>query len=347
MNIAFYRPDGSKGTGGLDAAIDSLSLHLLEAGCQVTSIQSPVATPVQDADIHHFHGLWLPWHSQIANQLKTAGKPYLVSTHGMLEPWAWRHKLWKKLPYYVLREQRYLSNAAGLLATAPPEADNLKDRFPQQCIHTIPLGLTGTARPDYESARSNLGITGEISTLLYFSRLHVKKGADLLLKAIADMNLKKFCRLLVVGDGEPDYVNRLHEFAAEHASVLPEISWLGPKWGDEKWQYLQAADLFCLPTHSENFGLAVLEALQVGTRVMTTHGTPWPRLISDQQAAIFVDPEVQAIQQGLMRFIRNREWSTKQRQRLADWAHSSFAWQPIIAAYLDAYRKSLELTGKH
>ncbi len=341
MQIVHYRPPSDKGKGGLNAAIDSLLSELDRSGCSVTTVQEPGTAPDCKADLHHFHGLWIPWHSQIAKQLHAAQIPYMVSPHGMLEPWAWRHKLWKKLPYFLLREHRYLAQAKYLIATAPPEAANLQQRFPQQCIKTIPLGLTDTKQPSYAQARSALGIDDSKSTLLYFSRLHEKKGADLLLKAVAQMNIKSFCRLIIVGDGEPYYVSRLHDFAEANSHRLPEITWVGPVWDEKKWLYLQAADLFCLPTHSENFGLAVLEALQVGTRILTTHGTPWPQLITDQSAAFFVKPEIEAIQQGIMKFLRNRSWTEEQRRQLATWTHDKFSWPRIIDDYQQVCRAAM------
>jgi glycosyltransferase involved in cell wall biosynthesis len=95
--------------------------------------------------------------------------------------------------------------------------------------------------------------------------LHPKKGLDLLLRALAVTELPEMSRLVIVGGGDPYYVSKLRSLAASLADRLPKIDWVGEVWGAARWPYFQGANLFCLPTHSENFGLAVLEACQVGT----------------------------------------------------------------------------------
>ena len=342
MKIAHYRPDPGKGVGGLDAAIDALVASLRDGGQRTVEVAAEPESPPEGADIHHFHGLWHPWHSRLANTLVSTGRRYVVSPHGMLEPWAWRHKLWKKLPYYLLLERRYLAQAHALVATAEPEAANLRERFPKSTVAAIPLGLTSDRGPDYARARAQLGIDDRLANLLYLSRLHEKKGLHLLLEALAGMNLRPFCRLLVVGDGPPDYVAQVRAFATAHAARLPEIRWPGAVWGARKWRYLEAADLFCLPSHSENFGLAALEALQVGTRILTTHATPWPSLLDDPAAGIFVEPDVESIQRGLMRFLRERDWSERQRAELAAWTHRRFDWTRLGGDYLALYQRVLD-----
>jgi len=148
----------------------------------------------------------------------------------MLEPWAWRHKWWKKWPYFHLVEKRFLTRASALLATAAPEAERLRKFIPRQRIEALPLGMTSDARPDYENARQLLGWAPEERVLLYLSRIHVKKGLDLLLRALAATPLPEPARLVIVGDGEPGYVRALQQLAAKHFATLPPIEWKGAVW---------------------------------------------------------------------------------------------------------------------
>lgn len=342
MRIAHCRPDPGKGEGGLDAAIDSLAASLAATGNEVVEVRSREEGLAIDADLHHFHGLWHPWHSALASDLAKAGRPYVVSPHGMLEPWAWKHKRWKKLPYFLLREQSYLRRARALFATASSEADNLARFFPQSIVHAIPLGLTSDTRPGYLEARAALRYTDDRATLLYLSRLHEKKGLHLLLEALASMRIQAFCRLVIVGGGDDGYTSILEDIVKRHATSMPEIDWVGPVWGEARWPYFQSADLFCLPTQSENFGLAVLEALQVGTRVLTTHATPWPSLLKTQpEAAFFCHPEIESIQHALMAFLRHREWTHAARDQLSCWAHETFAWPRLAAEYMHHYEAAM------
>ncbi len=330
MKIACFRPPAAQRVGGLDAAIEGINTALGKSGIDV--LDSP---PVDaEFDVAHFHGLWQLDHARLGRRLRERGIPYVVSPHGMLESWAWRHKWWKKWPYFHVVEKHHLAHAAALLATGTAEARRLARFAPRQRIESLPLGLTGAARPNYESARRELGWAPEEIVLLYLSRLHVKKGADLLLHALASSRWPAVTRLVMVGDGDRRYVDSLRAFADRESGRLPRIDWVGPVWGAARWKYFQGADLFCLPTHSENFGLAVLEALQVGTPVLTTTDTPWVDDVSGVRGFI-TDPNVESIRSGLATFFAQPLTKTAARQEICDWAWNRFDWSHLGPRYAE------------
>src|SRR5580704_12565200 len=116
MKVGFYAPPAHQRLGGLDQAILSLQQHL---DCSVElEPKDPSA-----CDIIHFHGLWQPRFRALALRCESESIPYVVSPHGMLEPWAWRHKWWKKWPYFLLAERRFLNGAHSILATSQIEED--------------------------------------------------------------------------------------------------------------------------------------------------------------------------------------------------------------------------------
>ncbi|HEY3898529.1 MAG TPA: glycosyltransferase [Chthoniobacter sp.] len=330
-------PPPEQRVGGLDSAIGALRDAL---GILGVPISDEVPTAPDGETVVHFHGLWQPAHSRHAKACLARGTPYVVSPHGMLEPWAWRHKWWKKWPYYKLVEQRYLSRARALVATAASEAGRLHHFLPRARVETLPLGLTSDARPDYENARRQLGWKPEERVLLYLSRIHVKKGLDLLLHALAHSVRSEPTRLVIVGDGEPAYVRSLQDFAKQHAADLLPIEWKGAIWGTARWPYFQGADLFCLPTHSENFGLAVLEACQVGTPALTTTETPWGTELSSGRGFIG-RPTVESIRQSLVDYFQQPRWAAEKRAALADWAHANFDWKTLAPRYAAFYRSIL------
>ena len=333
MKIAFFVPPAAQRVGGLDAAINGLRGALERRGAVVGD-----CLPEDARDgVVHFHGLWQPAHARAARECRARGIPYVVSPHGMLEPWAWRHKRWKKWPYFHLVEKRHLARAGALLATAEQEAGRLRGFLPQQRIETLPLGLTGTAKPAYAAARAQLGWADDERVLLFLSRIHVKKGLDLLLRALAAMEISAPARLVVVGEGEPGYVAELRRFAEENSRSLPRIDWPGAVWGEERWKYFQGADLFCLPTHSENFGLAVLEAYQVGTPVLTTVETPWAQELADGRGFICT-PRAEEVQRELARFFATERPTPEARAALAEWAWARFHWDALAERYVEFYR---------
>lgn len=330
MKIYFYEPPAAQTIGGLEAAIDLLAHALTEASIPVRRRATEIP---RDGDaVAHFHGLWQPAQARLSRACRA---PIVISPHGMLEPWAWRHKRWKKLPYFYLRERAHLRRAQALLTTSPSEARHVGAFLPAANIASLPLGLSGNAGPNYATARAQLGWAPEEIVLTFLSRLHPKKGLHLLLEALRKMPEKKL-RLVVVGDGAARYVAALHAQAARDAAELPRIDWIGEIWGEARWPYLQGADLFCLPTHSENFGLAVLEACQVGTPVLTTTGTPWPELLRGQPAFI-AEPTIASLRATLLRFLAQPPFREIERAALAKWTHAQFAWEKLVADYVALY----------
>jgi glycosyltransferase involved in cell wall biosynthesis len=336
MRIAFHEPPAEQRIGGLDAAIRGLQAALEKHGHKVAiNPNGDFGRP----DVVHFHGLWQPQFARRARHYLQEKVPYIVSPHGMLEPWAWNHKRWKKYPYWHLIEKRWVRHAARLLATADSEALRLETFLPQARCAVLPLGLTGNAQPNYAAAREKLGWEPGEMILLFLSRVHEKKGLDLLLSALADLGKGRPARLrlVIVGPEEqPGYAERCRRFIKLYAGRLPAIEWKGPVWGDERWAYLQGADLFCLPTHSENFGLVVLESCQVGTPVLTTTGTPWTDVLPDR-AGFIAEPNVDSISSQLSAFFHVHRPEPTDREELANWARENYDWEQVAARYAELY----------
>lgn len=334
MKLHFHQPPPAQRAGGLDAAIRSLQSAMEGLGHEVLVNPGRESTP---PDAAHFHGLWQPAYCTLARQYSAQRVPFVVSPHGMLEPWAWRHKRWKKLPYWHLIEAPWIRRATAVLATASGEARRIAEFLPKSRVETLPLGLTGNTRPDHEAARARLGWKPEERVLLYLSRIHEKKGLDLLLEALAQNTVPQSTRMVVVGpEDQLDFVARCRDFARTNAARLPPIEWIGPVWGEERWPYLQGADLFCLPTHSENFGLAVLEASQVGTPALTTTETPWAETLP-KQGGFIAKPTVESVAAELQKHFSRPSSSPADRTALSDWAFRTYAWENLGPRYAEFY----------
>jgi len=338
MNVHFITPPPVERTGGLDAAIDALRAALRTAG---TAVDEVLPNATRSEDVVHFHALWEPDHARLSRICLKRNLPYVVSPHGMLEPWAWRQKRWKKWPYFHLVEKRHLQGAAAILATSEMEAQRLRTMLPGTRVEPLPLGLTSDARPNFEHAREKLGWRPDERVLLFLSRLHEKKGVDLLLHALAENSAPRNTRLVIVGGGDAPFVEKIRALAENLAPRLPRVDWIGEVWGEERWKYFQGADLFCLPTHSENFGLAVLEACQVGTPALTTRATPWGGWLGEERGFI-CDPTVPSVQQALASYFSGGPVTLEARDRLSGWAHGQFSWKALTPRYLSLYRSALQ-----
>ena len=334
MKVGFYVPPADQRLGGLDQAILGLQQYL---NCSVELEPKDPAT----CDIIHFHGLWQPRFRTLALRCASGSIAYVVSPHGMLEPWAWRHKWWKKFPYYFLFERRFLAGASGILATSDLEKRNLQRFGACRAIDVIPLSTTTEHGPEYAAARRQLAWKDDEFVLLFLSRLHPKKGLHLLLLALRQLSpTRPPLRVAVVGDGSKNYKQSLARFIRLNRSRLPPIEFFGPIWGPEKWLFLQGADLFCLPTFSENFGLVILEACQVGTPVLTTVATPWQTLLQGRGFPV-VRPSAEAILAGLTYFTGRGKATLAERHALAEQVRREFAPRLVSDQYLNYYQARL------
>jgi glycosyltransferase involved in cell wall biosynthesis len=191
-------------------------------------------------------------------------------------------------------------------------------------------------------ARQKLGWSESEVVLLFLSRIHPKKGLHLLLRALAGLTTDALqgLRLAIVGGGDEGYLRKLEAFARRHSSRLPRVDWVGEVWGDDRWPYFQGADLFCLTSYSENFGFAILEALQVGTRVLTTKGTPWD-ILPSIGAGTLVEPDEHVIRLALSQFIACPGWTNAQRSSLASKIRAQFSWNKVGPSYSRFYEELL------
>ena len=223
-------------------------------------------------DVVHVNCCWEPLCSMVVSWAKQKNYPVVYTPHGMLEPWILqRHPYTKKLPALILYQKKALKLADMLHATARSEKDNL-----------LALGLQ-TPVEIVANAVDVQAVTVKASwkprkQLLFLARIHVKKGLEMLIEAVALLRdrLADY-HIVIAGEGEKRYLSDLKQLAQEKG-VATLLQFVGGVYGDRKWQLYRESDCFVLPTFSENFGIVIAEALASGTPVITTQGTPWYEL---------------------------------------------------------------------
>jgi len=225
----------------------------------------------EEPDIVHINGIWSldRWIMQ-REALKKGIRTYIMP-HGMLEPWILNRHYWtKKLPALMLYEKKALRSAKCLIATAESEKQNLlKLNMNDADIPVIANGIDVKEIP----LKNSWSIRKKI---LYVSRIHVKKGIEMLLDVASSISERlQDYEIIIAGEGEHDYVNKLK---AKAKNLGLNIKFIGGVYGMDKWNVFQDADFFVLPTNSENFGYVIAEALACGTPVITTKGTPWAEI---------------------------------------------------------------------
>lgn len=217
-------------------------------------------------DIVHINGIWSPqnWGFQkAAQELKIK---VVMSPHGMLESWILQHNPLKKKIAFYLFQNNAIKKADHIHATAQMEKDSVRKLSFDNPISIIPNGIDLT---ELKRDKEEYGT----KKMVFLSRIHPKKGVEILLEAWRNSPTKGWT-LEIAGNGDDDYLATLWQNARD----LKNVHFVGPKYGEDKWNFLRSADVMVLPTHSENFGIVVAEALAVGVPVITTTGTPWQDL---------------------------------------------------------------------
>jgi glycosyltransferase involved in cell wall biosynthesis len=224
------------------------------------------------------NGLWNYASVGASRVLPTAGVPYFVFTHGMMDPWFRRNYPFKHLQkqaFWLAFEGRLLSHARAVLFTTEEERRLAEGEFWGHRYQARVVGY-GTSPPPAPTPAQFAAFNAAVPSLLqrpyllFLSRIHEKKGCDLLIKAYAEcVDLLGDLQLVIAGpdrDGLQPKLNTL----ARSLGIAERIHWAGMLTGDAKWGAMRSAEAFILPSHQENFGIAVAEALGCGIPVLTT-----------------------------------------------------------------------------
>jgi glycosyltransferase involved in cell wall biosynthesis len=224
-------------------------------------------------DVLHNHGLWTPVNHSAARVAHRLALPLLWTTHGMLNPWAFGHKAWKKKLAWWLYQKRDLVGANVLHATSKPEADALHVLLPSRRIATIPNGVS---LPEWKEPTRGTSPR----KVLFLGRIYPVKGLLNLVRAWAMVRPAGW-QCVIAGPDECGHKNEV-ETAIRAAGLQDGFRFAGTVGGEDKWQLYRRADLLVLPSFTENFGIVVAEALAAGVPAITTKGTPWKELETHQ-----------------------------------------------------------------
>jgi len=289
-----------------------------------------------EPDVVHLHGIWSPYLAAFALTAHREGIPYIITPHGMLEPWPLSVRPLRKSLALKLYLRRMLANAAAIHATSRMEADNIaRLHLGAVPIHVIPNAVedpppwtvTELPSPDHERV------------LLFLSRIHPKKGLGLLLQAWAALRPTKW-RLRIVGSGEAAYAQTLRAFCAERN--LSGVEFAEHLDGQAREAAFRRAAAFVLPTFSENFGNVVAEALIRGLPVLTTTGTPWSEIVAER-CGWYVEPRLEAIQAAIAELIATDERELRAMgARGRAYAVRNFTLPVVRTGLLDLYESVLK-----
>jgi len=227
--------------------------------------------------ILHINNLWSPSTLAAFIAAKIFNIPYVVSIRGMLYPWSMERSKYKKQLFWRLFQKKMLDDASCLHATEIGEADAIRALGVKAPIVVIPNGVELAefdAALSKSEAQHSLGLDGDKRYALFLSRLHPKKGIEMLLEAWQKLDGADGWELLIVGGGDDEYEKGLRQQFAQ----VQNIRFLGRLQGQDRIAVFCSSDFFVLPSYSENFGMAIAEAMAARLAVITTKETPWSQI---------------------------------------------------------------------
>ena len=289
--------------GGPSRSVPQTCEQVSKLGVQIEIVARPTANPVKvntskffevkflsiikllsycaklskkEVSLIHLQHVWDPYIHVAAWFARLKGIPYIITPRGMLEPWILAQRPWKKKLGLFLYQKKDLKKAKVIHATCKLEKSNIRNLGFTNPIPIIPNGVDISKFPVAEPVKANTP-----KRILFLSRIHPKKGIELLIAAWGqlDASLSKDWLLEIVGNGDDGYIKSLQE-KIEAQGLQEQLLIKAPVFGIDKINLFREASLFVLPTYSENFGIVVAEALASFTPVITTTGTPWEELNS-------------------------------------------------------------------
>ncbi len=259
---------------------------------------------------------------------REAGKPYCVFAHGALDPWFNRKyplKHLKKMLYWPI-QYPVLRDATAVFFTSPVERDLAKTSFSPNAWNEVvfPNGINepeGDPVAQIDTFYARFPSLRGRRFLLFLSRLHEKKGCDLLLNAFANVaSTSPDLDLVMAGPDQTGLEARLRKIAAEKG-IASRVHWPGMLSGDLKWGAIRACDAFVLPSHQENFGIVIVESLAAGRPVLMSNQINIWREIQAEGVGLVDDDTAEGTERLLRGWI---EMSPGEREAMAARTYPTF-----------------------
>ncbi|WP_421831899.1 glycosyltransferase [Limnobacter sp.] len=283
-----------------------------------------------DIDIVHIHGVWHPLGHFSAKAASCLNVPYIIQPRGMLEPWAMKFRWLKKKFAMSIYQKSDLRGASGFIATSDQEAHSLRVLCKSDHVAVIPNGVELLSNNIFVSNKSY------IKTALFMSRIHPKKGVYELVGAWEKLKPEGWF-LRIVGPDDGGHLARIRRLV-NRLQLEDMVKVVGPLYGESREIEYARADLFILPTYSENFGIAIAEALSYGIPVLTTTGAPWSSIV-DNKCGWWIDPGEESLVDALPKALSISDAERFEMGSRAKKLAANFEWGSVAQQTLDFYSK--------
>jgi glycosyltransferase involved in cell wall biosynthesis len=288
------------------------------------------------ADVNHLHGVWmLTSYSTLFSKIFNS-TPYIISPHGMLDPWIVSRGQFKKILATYAYEKWSWKNASVFHALNSREAEAIHLLVPKAKIVIAPNGI------DVDPDDFVKHVDSEVTRILFLGRFHPKKNLHSLATAICNISDDVFKKtpfiLDVIGWGDALYEAEVKSIASQK----PErFNFLGPKFGEDKENVIKNSHCFILPSFSEGQPVAVIEAMRVGVPVLINENCNMPEL-SQLKLTDDCGVTVESIQRAIITFLSlSSEEKRDLRQASFEFVKKKYSWEAVLPLYEQMYLEQL------
>jgi glycosyltransferase involved in cell wall biosynthesis len=296
---------------------------------------------VGDYDVIHIHTIFSYCPTVAAWIASQKGVPYIIRPAGMLSRWGFHNgRPGLKRSSFALVEKLLLSRAAAVQYTTEQEREEATDlKFSHHAV-VIPNPVEWEASAAFSGRqfRSQYSALADRPIILFLSRIHPKKGVDLLLPAFREvLREHPTAALVIVGDGDtPSMVQDLRRLASS-LGIADSVFWPGFLGGSAKVAALAAAEVFVLPSYSENFGMAPVEAMSMGIPVVVTDQVGIHKEISAGRAGIVTPPAIAPLASALKLLLREAGLRAEMGRNAARLAATRYSVEAVASQLIDLY----------
>ncbi|MBI3999921.1 MAG: glycosyltransferase [Candidatus Omnitrophica bacterium] len=353
QKVSIFATDHGFENGGYDADLDQsgVRIGLFKRRWPKCYFHSPsfgkaLEHEIRNFDVVHIHGLWT-YPTLVASRLSQRnGIPYLIRPCGMLDPYCLSHHGLRKKIYYLFFEKSHLARARVIHFTTEEEKEHSQVSGLALQMVVIPLGLKLEDYfhlPPHGSFRKQfLNLDGK-KLVVFLGRINFKKGLDLLVGAFSEL-VKEIegVHCVIAGPDDEGYGRKLRWWIREKG-IEDHVTIIGFLDGEKKLALLRDSDVFCLLSHQENFGIAVVEAMAVGLPVVVSDQMNLGSEIKSHQAGVVTSMKCSEIASHLHHLLENDHLRHKMGQNGQRLVHEKYRWDKIAEELIRVYERLLSV----
>jgi len=299
-------------------------------------------------DLVYLSAIWNYPTAVAAHYCRKYKKPYIIAPRGIFYPYTFNKKVWKKWPYYKLISKRDMEKASAIHYTTRDELERghpflgLRNNKTFIAPNGVDLSEFNNL-PPRENLRNKYPILKDKKVILFLSRLDWKKGLDILAKAYGIIaKQRNDVHLLIVGDGQKSFREIVKKWFRDEG-VLDRVVFAGMLTGREKLESFSGSDVFVLPSHSENFGMAIVEAMACGLPVVITNTIGIHQEITEAKAGLVVPCDALKLSEAVTEVLDDENLSRDLGRNGQVLAREQFDFNKTADKMIEAYKVVLNV----